>query len=162
MVCPFTAGGLRPQTARALHASGLEIEWAQLPSHDEHAYGRLFRHLWSAGRTFVIVEHDIVPTVAQLQAIATCGHEWCSFLYDDELYPDGPMFGLVRFDARTMALWPHAAGIATVIGRRRDEEAEWWRIDSLVARDLNIRGVPWTAHPGRVQHLHHGAPSGPP
>jgi len=161
-VCPFTLGGLRPETAHALQQSGLGVEWWQIPRGDEYAYGRMFRQLWTAGRTFVICEHDVAPTPSQLEAILDCGHPWCSYGYDDGLYPDGPMFGLVRFDAAVLEQWPHAADIATIIGKRRDTEAEWWRVDSLVARDLMIRRVPWVQHGPPVRHLHAGPPSGPP
>lgn len=142
--------------------TGLGVDWEVLDATDPFAYGRLFRQLWADGRTFVICEHDVAPTFDQLYAILTCGHPWCSFAYDDGLYPDGPTFGLVRFDAAVMREWPHAANVATIIGKRRDEQCEWWRVDSMVARDLMIRRVPWFEHRPPVRHLHPGPPSGPP
>jgi hypothetical protein len=121
----------------------------------------MFRRWWAECHTFVICEHDVVPTVAQLDRIVSCGHEWCSFQYDDGLYPVGPMFGLARFDASVMIEHPYAAEVALVIGKRRDVECEWWRVDSMVARDLMIRGVKWHQHEPAVHHAHIGAPSGP-
>lgn len=160
-MCPFTLGGLQVETSRALAGSGHRVEWVQIPRSDPYAYGRVFRDLWAAGRTFIICEHDVAPTPAQLAEIVTCGHLWCSYCYDDGLYPDGPMFGLVRFDADLMAAWPAAAEVATIGGKRRDQPAEWWQVDCLVARDLLIRGVTWHKHEPAVRHLHHGPPSGP-
>lgn len=162
MVCPFVGGGLHPDTAVALQMSGVEVTWAKLPRGDMGAYGRLIRDLWAGGETFVVCEHDIVPTARQLAEIVSCGHPWCSFLYDDDLYPPGPMFGLCRFDSAVLRQWPLAAEVATIIGNRRDTECEWWRVDSLIARDLRIRGVPWVAHDTLVHHAHVGPPSGPP
>lgn len=161
VVCPFVGGGLHPDTAVALQLSGVDVVWAKLPRDVPTAYGRLFRDLWEVGETFVICEQDVIPTAAQLLEITTCGHEWCSFNYDTDLYPPGPMFGLVRFDAAVMDRWPLAATVATVANDRFDTEAEWWHIDSLVARDLKIRGVGWVCHEPPVRHAHSGAPSGP-
>lgn len=161
VICPYVRGMLNPDTQRALWDSGLPVDFVRLPAGDETAYGRMLRNLWGGRETFVICEQDIVPTVAQLSEIAGCGHLWCSYNYDDGLYPDGPMFGLVRFSGGLMDLWPEAANVALVIGKRRDYEAEWWRVDSLVARDLNIRQVPWVLHTPAVHHAHVGPPSGP-
>lgn len=161
VVCPFVTGGLNPGTAVALQMSGVEVTWAKLPRSSPTAYGRLFRDLWEAGESFVICEQDVVPTAAQLSEIVGCGHEWCSFNYDSDLYPPGPSFGLCRFDASVMDRWPLAAAVATVRNDRWDTQEEWWHIDSLVARDLTIRGVRWVAHDTLVHHAHAGAPSGP-
>jgi hypothetical protein len=118
--------------------------------------------LWARAETFIICEHDVIPTPEQLTEITGCGHGWCSYGYDDDLYPRGPMFGLVRFGRDVMVDHPAAAEVALVIGKRRDTEAEWWRVDSLVARDLMIRGVEWFEHTPTVHHVHAGPPSGPP
>lgn len=160
LVCPFAPGRLRWETSVALQTSGYPVDWVRLPASDPTAYGRLFRDLWSAGETFVICEQDVVPTQDQLDDIMGCGHPWCSYEYDNDLYPDGPMFGLVRFDRRVMSEWPLAAGVALVVGKRRDMEVAWWNVDSHVARDLMIRGVKWARHTPPVHHAHVGPPSG--
>lgn len=73
------------------------------------------------------------------------------------------MFGLARFSHRLMREHPMAAECALVVGKRRDQEAEWWQVDSLMARDLLIRcgAGSYAFHDGRVHHAHVGAPSGP-
>lgn len=162
LVCPFVAGRLHPGTSVALMMSGREVTWARLPRADDAAYGRLFRDLWAGGHTFVICEHDVVPTDAQLADILGCGHGWCSFDYDTDLYSPGPMFGLVRFGAEVMAEHPFMPDDALTLGNRRDHECEWWRVDSQVCRSLTIRGVPWHRHTPAVHHAHAGPPSGPP
>jgi hypothetical protein len=152
---------LNQGTCRAVQQSSYWTRFVDLDPNDPGAYGRLIRQLWRSRTTVIICEHDVVPTPAQLYRIASCGHDWCSYSYDDGLYPDGPMFGLVRFSGAIMAAHPHAADVALVIGKRRDIEAEWWRVDALMARDLKIRGVPWTQHEPAVHHAHVGPPSGP-
>ena len=161
VVVPYVELMLNRGTYDAVVGSGLPHLFVQLDELDQAAYGRLFRRLWAEGEPTIICEHDVIPTKAQFDVLATCGHDWCSFSYADDLYPDGPMFGLARFSGRVMRTHPHAADDALVVGRRRDTEAEWWRVDSLVARNLQIRHVPWHMHTPAVRHAHVGAPSGP-
>jgi hypothetical protein len=161
VIVPFVHGMLNQRTVRAVVNSGHWHRFCDLDPRDPGAYGRLVRDLWARGSAFVICEQDVVPTGAQLDTLVGCGHDWCSYSYDDGLYPDGPMFGLVRFSGRVMARHPHAAEVALVIGKRRDVEAEWWRVDALMARDLKIRGVEWVQHEPAVHHAHVGGASGP-
>lgn len=180
---PFVAGRLNPATCSVVLQSGLPYRLENIDPGDDGAYGRMFRLLWAQKKTFLICEQDVVPTCAQLWQIASCDHDWCSFNYGDGLYPDGPMFGLVRFGWRVMARHPAAAEAAltsfdhpTRWGRLCDDtlerekagspwteagERRWWAVDNAVARDLQIRGVPWTAHDSRVEHAHTGPASGP-
>lgn len=161
VVVPFVHGMLNEDTCRTVAYSGYWHRFCDLDPLDEGAYGRLVRDLWGRQTSFVICEQDVIPTVDQLETIVECGHDWCSYSYDDGMYPDGPMFGLVKFSGRVMREHPHAAEVALVIGKRRDTEAEWWRVDALMARDLKIRGVPWFMHEPAVHHVHRGPPSGP-
>lgn len=161
VVVPYVDDMLAAGTVRTVKACGFPYRFVQLDRSDMGAYGRLVRRLWEDRKDTIIVEHDVVPTVTQLQEIGDCGHDWCGFNYAGDLYPDGPMFGCVRLSSRLMRRHPYAATVALVIGKRRDEEAEWWRVDALMARDLMIRGERWTPHASRVEHLHAGAPSGP-
>lgn len=161
VVVPYVPGKLHHVTRAAVRAFAPHHRFVPLDADDDGAYGRLVRELWSAGEPFAICEQDTAPTRRQLDDLAACPGGWCSFLYDDALYPDGPMLGLVRFSADVLREHPIAAECALVIGRRRDTEAPWWNVDNLIARDLQIRGVPWCCHRDRVRHLHHGEPSGP-
>lgn len=180
---PFVAGRLNPATLSVVLQSGLPYRLEDIDPLDDGAYGRMFRFLWSQKETFIICEQDVVPTQAQLWAIASCHHDWCSYNYGDGLYPDGPMFGLVRFSGRLMGRLPMAAEKALTtedrpvrwsrlcddaLARAKEGwpwteggERKWWAVDNAVARDLTIRGVRWTAHGSRVAHAHAGPPSGP-
>jgi hypothetical protein len=164
LVCPYVPGRLDPDTWLAVIHSKLRYRLVEMPAWDEYAYGRLVRRLWAGGMTFIIVEHDVVPTADQLAEIAACGHDWCYYDYDTDLYPRGPMFGLVRFSGRLTREHPHAAEVALITGSRKDQEVEWWRVDSMMARDLTIRLGPdsWHVHTPPVAHRHPGPPSGPP
>lgn len=162
ILVPYVLGMLSINTYRVVTCSGFYYRLVRMNPDDEGQYGRLLRRLWANPIDLIICEHDVEPTLTQLQSILLCGHDWCSYNYDSDLYPDGPSHGLVRYSRRLMARHPLAAEVALVTGKRRDTEAEWWRVDSLMARDLMIRGEPWQAHEGLVHHAHQGVPSGPP
>lgn len=159
VVVPYVHGMLDPRTAIAVQYSGFYCRFVDLDPRDHGAYGRLFRKLWRSQSTVVICEHDVVPTREQLRAIVTCGHDWCSYNYDSDMYSKGPMFGLVRFSGRLMAEHPEAANCATMVSRELGTERGWWDMDSHVARDLKIRGVEWHEHLPEVHHAHHGPPT---
>lgn len=157
---PFVDGMLHPDTAKAVLGSGLPAQILALDRADVGAYGRLIRRLWAKGEGMVICEQDVIPTRHQLHALQDCGHDWCSFAYDSDLYPDGPYFGLCRFSSRVMREHPRAAEVALHRGSGKEIEVSWWECDSCLARDLFIRGVKWERHLPPVYHAHHGPPSG--
>lgn len=183
VVVPFVENRLHPETARSVRLSGLPTFWARLDPLDDGAYARLFVRLWASGRTFIVCEHDIVPTTHQWRSIACCGRDWCFYDYDRHRYADGPKFGLARFSRRLTARLPDAARIALTDQSGPGGMVPWWRVDSAIARDLTIRlqtpapegdcpaarfraKHPWAGsdchrHAGRVAHMHVGPPSGP-
>jgi hypothetical protein len=160
VIVPYVHGKLHPDTLRAVQYSGFYCRFVDLDPLDLGGYGRLIRGLWRSQVTVIICEHDVVPTRDQLSTLHDCDHDWCSYSYDGDLYPGGPMFGLVRLSGRLMANHPHAAEVALITGKRKDLEAVWWQVDALMARDLKIRGVEWHQHAPVVHHAHTGPPSG--
>jgi hypothetical protein len=118
--------------------------------------------LWRSQRSFVLCEHDVVPTLDQLDEIVNCRHEWCSFSYDSDMYARGPMFGLARFDSAVMLAHPLAAEVSTMADREKMIGRTWHDLDAHVARDLSIRGVKWHEHSPPVHHAHAGPPTEPP
>jgi hypothetical protein len=152
---------LNEATRRAVQYSGYRCRFVDLDPGDPLAYGRLFLSLWRSQATVIIVEHDVVPTEHQLAVIQGCHHDWCSYSYDDDLYPRGPMFGCVRFSGRLMVEHPWAAEVALTGDKREDVIVNWWDVDNRMARDLLIRRVEWIEHEPSVHHAHVGPPSGP-
>lgn len=160
IIVPYVHGHLAQETMVAVRSSGYYSRFVDLDPLDLGAYGRLVRQLWRSRSTVIICEHDVVPTREQLTTLHECEHDWCSYSYDGDLYPGGPMFGLVRLSGRMMTEHPHAAEVALITGKRKDLEAVWWQVDALMARDLKIRGVAWHEHSPAVHHAHVGPPSG--
>lgn len=154
------AGLLNEATWAAVLQAGGAAQFLALDPDDVGAYGRLVRRLWAKGEDMIICEHDVVPTRAQISALRQCDHGWCSYGYDSDLYPEGPYFGLVKFSSRVMHAHPRAAEVALHRGSGKEIEVEWWQVDSALARDLKIRGVPWHQHHPPVHHAHVGSPSG--
>ena len=159
---PCTPDRLQPATLAAVALSGLPYRLVIFNPDDPYGYGRWWRQQWEKGETVIVLEHDVVPTRGQLLELERCGHDWCSYRYDSDLYGRGPMFGLVRFAGRVMRDHPLAADVALEDGERRPTEVGWWEVDYAMARDLLIRGVQWHEHLPPVRHLHPGCPSGPP
>jgi len=161
VIVPFVHGMLNPGTYRAVQYSGYHCKFVDLDPGDEGAYGRLLRQLWRSQCSVIIVEQDVIPTEHQLAVLQWCGHDWCSYRYSGDLYPRGPMFGCVRLSGALMARSPDLAEDRLIIGKRKDQEAPWWNIDTRMAQGLQIRGEIWFEHEPAVVHAHVGPPSGP-
>jgi hypothetical protein len=153
VVVPYVHGMLNLDTWRLVQHLVHPHRFEDIDPNDGGAYSRLFRRLWAAGETFIICEHDVVPTVGQIATILSCDHDWCSFRYDGDAYPGGPMFGLCRFDRRVMAAHPLTGEYATMADRELGIERSWHDLDAYVARDLLIRGVTWREHLPPVRHV---------
>jgi hypothetical protein len=162
VVVPFVAGRLQPATWTAVTATRGAAQFVCLDSGDDGGYGRLVRRLWARGADVIICEQDVAPTLEHFEQLEACPRPWCSFPYHDHMYADGPMFGLVRFRSALMAEHPMAADVALEGPPRRPAEVGWWECDSMLARDLMIRGAVWHRHTPPVQHVHPGGPSGRP
>jgi len=91
VVIPFVPNKLRPEV-RAV-GEQVSAEFVDV-SHCEFAYFCLIAKLWAAGagegESFILLEHDVLPTVALLEEMWDCPHEWChaySWRYTSPLYP---------------------------------------------------------------------------
>lgn len=56
-----------------------------MPADEGRYYGGIFRMLWVAcwlaERPIILIEHDILPTIAGLREIAACPHLLCAYAY---------------------------------------------------------------------------------
>lgn len=154
VVVPFIDGMLSRELLRVVKLSGYHHRLVQLDRTDPGGYARLIRRLWRFPSDIVLVEHDVEPTLAQLEEIGECSHDWCGFNYDIPTPAHGPHLGCVRISRRLMARRPMAADVSMVVGPNRDGDRHWGEVDYHLARDLIIRGEHWIAHPGTVHHAH--------
>src|ERR1700674_3770858 len=75
LVIAFVPNWLRPEV-RALGES-VGAEFADVGASDT-AYGQLVATLWAKGESFLLLEHDVLPTVALLEEMWACPSPWCA------------------------------------------------------------------------------------
>jgi hypothetical protein len=100
---------------------------------------------WSAGDSFVLVEHDVVPTEAQIAEIESCAEPWCLYGYAPGFWL--PVFGCVKFSAELIA------GTAGVW----ENEWNWDVLDQNFARFAVSQGFQPHWH---YPHVHHDGTRG--
>lgn len=116
-------------------------------SADDDAYYRLLCELWAAGRTFVIVEHDVGVGPDSLGSFTRCLQSWCFVVYgyEGELFPAGGL-GCTRFRSELMAREPDlldAVGehvFEGVLAHWTESPRNWRVLDAAVSQQLHRRG----------------------
>jgi len=76
-------GGAREETWTALamiRRSGL-VAVQDVPCRDPGDYTRALSSLWGRGHDLIIVEHDLVPGIAEVAALIRCDHRICAWGY---------------------------------------------------------------------------------
>lgn len=128
VVVPFVPARLEPDTVAAVGPGARLVD----VSADDTAYWRLLRDLWAARRTFILVEHDIVPAAGVLDAMRACDHDWCG-----AEYPVGTIWGVfhgcTRYGAAVIRRNPEA------VRSIPEQHRGWQSLDSLVIAYLNRR-----------------------
>jgi hypothetical protein len=135
IVVPYTR--LLDETREAVpEARFIEIE-------AEQGYRELLAELWREGEEFTLVEHDVIPTRAQLAELEACSEPWCHYGY----FPGHwiPVFGCCRFSARL---------IAGTAGVWDDPSWHWGQLDARFAQVARERG--WRPH-WHSPHVRHAA-----
>ncbi len=160
VVVPWVDGVGRPETLAALSWLRSQLEVVTLDAGDDGAYAALLERLWRAGDTFMVVEHDVVPTKAQLADLARCQHPWCSTCYDTAAYPRTPMLGLVRFDRALLERRSEVGVHVLRTGYTRTRHVGWRSVNETLARHLFAIGETWHRHQPDVVHLHRREPAG--
>lgn len=150
VVVPYT--NVHPDTRAALEPwPDVEYRWT---GDDDYAYGRLLRELWAAGEDFLLIEHDVVPTVDHLLRMAICPSAYCAAPYA-WLQAVGVTLGFTRFRSVLLRAYPDAAEIACRIphpygdpGHYRTPLDVW--LQAAVLRDLY--GLQPCCHLPPVEH----------
>ncbi len=146
IVVPFVLRYLRAETVAAVpDARFVDV------SSDNYAYWRLLSDLCEECETFLIVEHDMAPTRAQIDAICACPEPWCSAEYQmDDIV--AAAFGFVKFDAQILGV------LGVVLSSILSQHRVWSGLDSMVIAELHRRGYKEHVHQPPVRHLHEPAP----
>lgn len=72
---------------------------------EREGYGRFMADRWLVGAPFIVVEHDVVPTLEAVEGLRNCTEPLCFCPYEGE-ERTSLMFGCVRFSAGFIAAHP--------------------------------------------------------
>jgi hypothetical protein len=142
VVSPFTK--VLPVQRETLERYGLQVEY--IPMGADTDYWELLCRLWSDGRTFVVIEHDILPWPTAIEELASCEHQWCTFQYHiGEAYAPLYMLGCCKFGDVIMKALPNAW---------RDVSNRYWRgLDAQFCLEAMLKGYIPHLHQPPVIHL---------
>ena len=145
VVCPCTYR-LRQETTVALAeiSEVLAIPVHYEPMTEDRSYWALFHRLWHSGEPFLIVEHDIVPTVEQVRSLIECPEVFCAYGYEHEgdrtVALGCTKFGAPLFDNYLLQIPDWWAG---------ERPPRWDEVDGWLHSIL----PPVHQHEGSVRHL---------
>ncbi len=125
----------------ALRAETWDAVWPMygatlVPLLDSKAYSRYFMRRWEETKTFINIEHDVVPTLAQLQELWNCPHPWCACGYTGECVT--PYLGCAKISTEFILTHPDMW-----------VEREWGNLDVYMADRAKL---PFHLHPA-VRHV---------
>lgn len=127
----------------------------------DRAYFDLLSQWWSEGRSFIVVEHDVVVNPDSIDEIEACPHDWCAFPYR---YMDRERqygLGCVKFSADLIARCPDAMMRVGVMSDPTHPKRHWCRIDAwLQGVILPSMGEQLHRHSTPVEHLGTGCAHG--
>ena len=125
-----------------LTVQGLNPRYVDV-SGNNFAYDSLFRELWSEGKPFIIVEHDIFPWPGALEQLWKCECIWGAFSYY--------VFGQLRVQLGCTKFNPAALGRLPL----PDQPTHWSRLDWVVITNLSKRWESGHLHNPPVAHLNY-------
>lgn len=143
VIVPFAGGGPALEAVKLnLAAQGIVPRLFECAG--DFDYHLVLRKIWSEGRAFCLVEHDVLPWPGALVQLAECSEPWCAFPYlvHGELRS---YLGCVKFDPVRLGALPLPA-----------ELTSWRRLDLLLQRELLERGHREHRHGPAVSHLNFG------
>jgi len=80
VIVPFaTSASMLPAVRLALRQDGWEADYRHM--REQTSYYDLLVEMWAKGRTFCVVEHDIVCPPGALTELANCPEGWCTRPY---------------------------------------------------------------------------------
>ena len=146
IVVPYTR--IHPEVRTALPPT---TDWRDVSADDE-AYYRLLCELWTARESFILVEHDIVPTLTMLSELVSCASPWCACGYAFENL--GLIYGLgcTKISGELMAQVPNAMELVALETSDDHPNRHWCRLDDNLKAVMGRRGI-HAHHHGTVRHL---------
>lgn len=155
VVVPYVTGVVRDATQDAISACGQRHVFVELDAGDPYAYGKLLAELWNHDTDLVMVEHDMVPTAAQIRGLLDCSGLWCSHPYHvgSGRYTQG--LGLCKFSHVLQRNLPMAGYLAAMSARGEAYRMHWAGLNESIERALTRRKIIMHLHESAVEHLHY-------
>ena len=134
---------------RALEAAGWEVDYIELPPGAPLAYWQALRDHWDDPVDWLVVEHDVAPSVDLVAEMAACPRLLCTRGYGLPVpgEPWAVMLGCTKFSARARqrAGWPLPEPVA------------WHLLDSYLTGAVVARlglAEGWHQHTAPLTHYH--------
>lgn len=157
VVVPYTTP--HPATERTVGLHAPHATWVNVDGPKPVDYWTLLDRMWSAGQSFVVIEHDIELRSDVLPGFAACDQPWCVHPYT------GPgrklltaALGCVRFTDALIEAEPDLIAHVGTVSQGLPAK-DWRRLDVTVADVLQARGYIAHQHDPPVTH-HHAYPFG--
>lgn len=150
IVVPYTT--LNPLTARSLATEA--VEYVDV-SQSLESYWRLVDSLWSAGESFLLVEHDMEVNPRALRQAKHCKCEWgvSPYIGPGHVMLDGAL-GCTRFRAGLMRNFPDLLSrVALFNDSPHFLQKDWRRLDARMKGLLMQEGYSPHLH-AEVKHHH--------
>lgn len=140
---------LRAETVVALHSQ--EVTYA--PMTTDQSYYELLRDLWHEGKSFVIVEHDIVITPDTIPELAVCENEWCAMAFPYRGEEKAWSLACAKFSASLIARFPDLMEEVGGMSDAKHPPGHWCRMDAWIWQALTKRGISRCEHQNVVGHV---------
>ena len=155
LILPYVAGMLRDETIAAFERCGEAFFAFPLEQNNPYRYAQLFEQLWDWPVDTLWIEHDMVPTTAQIEELLYCEKDWCTVRYHQGggMYTTG--IGFAKFAASLKTRWPVAGRNIAADPRGKEPAVMWPSLNEQVENHLSRLGVELHVHGGQVPHLHY-------
>jgi len=149
---PYT--NLREEAVVAVEESGHDLLRVDVSGSDD-AYWELLNDLWTTGKTFVIVEHDIVVPPTAIDELLNCPGEWCGFAtpYVGTLWAG---LSCTKFEGTLLKDFPDLMEIVATMSDVGHDQKHWCRLDAWMHHVLEDEEVEQHQHRGRLGHVRDG------
>lgn len=85
-----------PEHVEALSAVGYDV--VRVPCITETTYYDLLSAIYSTGKQFVVIEHDMIPRPTDVQDLLECQEKWCGFVYQHRFRRMKACLGLTKIN----------------------------------------------------------------
>lgn len=131
---PFT--DLKAQTVVALN--GQEVRYA--PMLNDESYWELLRDLWQIGKSFIVVEHDIVVNESTIDELRLCDSDWCAMPFPYRGEERAYSLACTKFSSALIRRHPDLMDYVAGLYDSTHSPRHWCRLDAWIWEALTTAG----------------------